>query len=116
MDNTTFKWGNATLAVTAPTLTNACDGFTGVTTVYDVTFPTAAFALDDDSIDFCFPVVNDTAVNGTVDKDVWVTDLLQADDFPEKDGEPLKGNVSVADLFNMSKSNGFVTEFKNEGP
>ncbi len=116
LDNTTYKWGNATQAVTAPKLTNACEGFTGVTTVYDVTFPTAAFTLDDDSYEVCFPVLNDSVVNGTDEKEVWVTDLLKADDFPEKDGEPLKGNVSVADLFNKTKSNGFTAKFKDEGP
>ncbi len=89
-----------------------------MTTVYDVTFPTAAFDLDDDSYEVCFPVVNDTIVNGTEDKEMWVTDLLKMEDFPEKDGEPLVGNVSVADLFNKTKSpNGFlVDDFKDEGP
>ena len=49
---------------------------------------------------------------------MWVTDLLKMEDFPEKDGEPLVGNVSVADLFNKTKSpNGFLVDhFKDEGP
>ena len=97
---------------------NACDSFTGVTVVYDVTFPTAPFALDEKmDPQVCFPLVNDTVVNGTLAKEMWVTDLLKSEDFPEKDGEPLVGNVSVTDLFNKTKSpNGFLANFTDYGP
>jgi len=118
MDNKTFEWGNATFAVTDPKLKNDCDGFTGVTTVYDVTFPSDAFLLDNHNYEVCFPLVNDTLANDPSKKSVWVTDLLNKVTFPEKDGEPVvfnSNNLTIADLFNSSLSNGFTANFEDKG-